>query len=118
MKLYFALVLVLLVVATFAPSEAMPQRRFQGRLRGFRARNALPRSGRQGDEVAPPPAGADDEAAEDGDDIPEWCNPEKPMGAWMNFGKIRTWCADNGYTNFGPYGGVPTEGEEEVETTE
>ena len=31
----------------------------------------------------------------------------------MNFDKIRQWCADNGFTEFGPYGGVPAEGEGE-----
>jgi hypothetical protein len=24
---------------------------------------------------------------------------------------MRKWCADHGFTNFGPYGGVPAEGD-------
>ena len=27
----------------------------------------------------------------------------------LNFRKMRLWCADNGWTDFGPYGGVPSE---------
>ncbi len=42
-----------------------------------------------------------------GDGVPDWCNPIKPMGAWLNFRNMKIWCADRGYTNFGPYGGVP-----------
>ncbi|XP_059090312.1 uncharacterized protein LOC131886093 [Tigriopus californicus] len=63
-----------------------------------------------------------DEAVEDpemqnevdanGDGIPDWCNPIKPMGAWLNFRKMKLWCADRGFTKFGPYGGVPTEAPE------
>lgn len=51
------------------------------------------------------------EGGEEGGDVPDWCNPIKPMGAWLNFRKMKIWCSDNGYTNFGPYGGVPTEEE-------
>ncbi len=43
----------------------------------------------------------------DGDGVPDWCNPVKPMGAWLNFKKMKLWCADRGFTDFGPYGGVP-----------
>ena len=43
-----------------------------------------------------------------GDGVPDWCNPVKPMGAWLNFKNMRLWCADKGWTNFGPYGGVPS----------
>lgn len=46
-----------------------------------------------------------------GDGVPDWCNPVKPMGAWLNFRNMRLWCADRGWTNFGPYGGVPDRAE-------
>ena len=37
----------------------------------------------------------------------------------LNFRKMRLWCADNGWTDFGPYGGVPSEeGEGEGEGRE
>ena len=42
-----------------------------------------------------------------GDGIPDWCNWRKPMGAWLNFRNMKVWCADKGFKNFGPYGGVP-----------
>ena len=41
-------------------------------------------------------------------DVPNWCNPATGMGAWLNFPKMRLWCASNGWTDFGPYGGVPS----------
>ena len=47
------------------------------------------------------------------EEIPAWCNPAVEMGGWLNFGKIRTICADLGYTEFGPYGGVPAPADEE-----
>ena len=43
-------------------------------------------------------------------DVPHWCNPSHSMGSWMNFSKLRRWCSDNGYSKFGPYGGVPASG--------
>ena len=46
---------------------------------------------------------------ENGDGVPDWCNPVTEMGAWLNFRKMRLWCAENGWTDFGPYGGVPSE---------
>jgi hypothetical protein len=40
-----------------------------------------------------------------GDGVPDWCNPITPMGAWLNFRKMKIWCVDNGYgPSFGPYG--------------
>jgi len=79
---------------------------------------ALRRRGKQdeGEPAAPPPpmtaadADAAAAAAEAGE-VPAWCDPTKEMGAWLNFVKMRKWCADHGFTNFGPYGGVPAEGE-------
>ena len=69
------------------------------------------------DGEAPPPP-ADDAAGEGGEggegegDVPDWCNPTKEMGAWLNFMKIRVICGERGATDFGPYGGIPAEGEE------
>ena len=42
------------------------------------------------------------------------------MGAWLNYASIRTICGERGFTDFGPYGGVPAaegaeEGDEAVE---
>jgi len=42
--------------------------------------------------------------------VPAWCNPQDPMGAWMNYIKIRQWCESNGFTEHGPYGGNSSEG--------
>jgi hypothetical protein len=78
---------------------------------------SLKRRGKQdGSEVAPPPPTTEEGGAApaaEGDaaasDVPAWCDPQKEMGAWLNFVKMRKWCADHGYTNFGPYGGVPAE---------
>eukprot|EP00095_Tigriopus_kingsejongensis_P002604 maker-scaffold632_size121914-snap-gene-0.24 protein:Tk02604 transcript:maker-scaffold632_size121914-snap-gene-0.24-mRNA-1 annotation:"hypothetical protein DAPPUDRAFT_316118" len=59
------------------------------------------------DEAVEDPAMQEDIDA-NGDGIPDWCNPIKPMGAWLNFRNMKIWCADHGFTKFGPYGGVPT----------
>lgn len=71
---------------------------------GRKVSNSL-RRGRQEEEAPPAPA---EGAADAASDVPEWCDPTKPMGAWLNFQKIRVWCSDKGHTNFGPYGGVPS----------
>ena len=60
--------------------------------------------------------------------VPAWCDPQDPMGAWMNYIKvpsiswrtlsdiincvvqIRQWCESNGFTEHGPYGGNSSEG--------
>ena len=79
------------------------------------------RRGRQEEgAVAPPPpaAAAADAAGEAESEVPAWCDPSKEMGAWLNFVKMRKWCADNGYTNFGPYGGVPVEADTPAEASD
>ena len=43
---------------------------------------------------------------QNGDGIPDWCNPRKPMGAWLNFKKMREWCRERGYNKLSPYGGA------------
>ena len=42
------------------------------------------------------------------------------MGAWLNYASIRAICGERGFTDFGPYGGLPAEeaaeeGDEAVE---
>ena len=41
--------------------------------------------------------------------MPNGCDPTTDIGAFLNFPKMRVWCASNGVTDFGPYGGVPSE---------
>ena len=55
-------------------------------------------------QAPPPPGGASDAAMGGGDGIPPWCDPTNPMGAWMNFEKIREMCKEMGF-DVGPYGG-------------
>ena len=40
--------------------------------------------------------------------MPNGCDPTTAIGAFLNFPKLRLWCASNGVTDFGPYGGVPS----------
>ena len=105
MRSYVALLLVAVALAALLlPCDAMPRR------------GGGKRRGRTGDNLEAPPApGSEGEGGEGGEggDLPAWCDPTVEMGAWMNFDKIRQWCADNGFTEFGPYGGVPAEGEGE-----
>ena len=71
----------------------------------------LRRGKQEGGEAEAPPAPAEVDAAAAEGEVPAWCDPTKEMGAWLNFVKMRKWCADHGFTSFGPYGGVPAEGE-------
>ena len=62
-------------------------------------------------ELDSPPLDYDDQVQEEVAEsiaIPHWCNPSHNLGSWMNFSKMRTWCADNGYSKFGPYGSAPS----------
>ena len=45
----------------------------------------------------------EEEAAE----VPTWCDPTNEMGAWPNYASIRAICGERGFTDFGPYGGLP-----------
>ena len=76
------------------------------------------RRGRQDEDVA---AAADDMNAVDaeyddaeaegsgGEELYNGCDWKTNIGGFLNFCKWRKWCADNqGITDFGPYGGVPT----------
>ena len=42
-------------------------------------------------------------------DIPPWCNPTDPMGAWLNFQNVRDWCIGEGFEELSPYGGSTSE---------
>merc|ERR1712002_1072502 len=103
------------------------RRRVVGRKAGRRAK-----FGRRGRTAHPDPAPealpdedvpVDDENAldervegEEGEEeVPTWCNPADPMGAWLNFKAIRTICGDRGFSDFGPYGGIPADLEEDMD---
>ena len=61
-------------------------------------------------------AGDDGVEGEEGEEeVPTWCNPADPMGAWLNFKAIRTICGDRGFSDFGPYGGIPADLEEDMD---
>ena len=49
-------------------------------------------------------------------EIPPWCNPMDPMGAWLNHEKVRDWCIKKGFKDLSPYGG--SGGKREDTTTE
>jgi len=130
MKFNLILLLSLAVLlSAFMPAiEAAVARRRGGRTRGRatvgrRARPALgrrgrmqARRGRQDDgEVAAPPAEGGEE--EEGEEIPPYCNPDDPMGAWLLFPKMKIFCGGLGYESFGRYGSLPAE-DEEAEDTE
>merc|ERR1719412_1220171 len=118
MKLAFVLALAMVLVAVLLPeeSEAMPRNRRFGRARrppGAR-RFSVRRGGRTFDYSDPAEDGAGgEEGGEEGEQVPEWCDPAQPMGAWLNFANVRAECTELGFTDFGGYGGAPAEGEEE-----
>merc|ERR1712241_1160098 len=120
MKLSLALFVLIALVVILYPedSEASPARRIR------RGRTNI-------EEIPDEPVVADDadvaveeevvEGAEAGDDaegaeedVPAWCDPADPMGAWLNFKQIRVICGDRGFADFGPYGGIPS-GDEELD---
>merc|ERR1719259_1574030 len=118
---------VLLSLLLPAVESAVARRRGRGRLgrvRGPARRQPAPRRGRYQPrrgrtQEHPPPhpaahpaaqmamagagAGADGEGEEE---IPTWCNPKDPMGAFLLFKGIKVDCVNRGYEDFGPYGGV------------
>merc|ERR1711956_14383 len=136
MKLSLALFLVIVLVAILYPedSDASPALRRRtnavraARARAFRARQGKRVGGRRkalrrgrtnppaDAEAEAPPAPEGEEAAE----VPTWCDPTNEMGAWLNYASIRAICGERGFTDFGPYGGLPAEeaaeeGDEAVE---
>jgi len=112
MKTALVLALALVIVALLFPEDSEARQVSRLRARGQRRVAAFQRRGRtaqSNDYPEPPAPPAGDEAAADGDDVPEWCNYAMPMGAWLNFGNIRSICGERGFSDFGPYGGVPAE---------
>ena len=98
-----ALLLPLLDAASAAPSRpkaAAPAAPRRGRV--------APRRGRQD-------AAAAEGAEGSGDDIPKWCDPKDPMGAWLLFKGVKVNCVGKGFTDFGPYGSAPADEEETAE---
>ena len=95
---------------SFRGSRA-PRRRnfgFQSRKgRTFATQEILPPQADEAIQAESDYDGSGDEAGAGVVETPHWCNPSHNMGSWMNFLKLRTWCSDNGHSNFGPYGGVP-----------
>merc|ERR1712172_406382 len=145
LSLALFLVIVLVAILYPEDSDASPALRRRtnavraARARAFRARQGKRVGGRRkalrrgrtnppaDAEAEAPPAPEGDEAVE-GDEaadagvegeeaaeVPAWCDPATEMGAWLNYASIRTICGDRGFTDFGPYGGVPAaeEGAEE-----
>merc|ERR1711971_249469 len=115
MKLSLALFVLIALVVILYPedSEASPARRRQQLLRGGRrnvarqarrklvgrkaGRRVRPvRRGRTNiEEIPDEPVVADDadvvgEGAEE--EVPAWCDPADPMGAWLNFQQIKVIC--------------------------
>merc|ERR1712172_227760 len=142
MKLSLALFLVIVLVAILYPedSDASPALRRRtnavraARARAFRARQGKRVGGRRkalrrgrtnppaDAEAEAPPAPEGDEAVEgeEAAEVPTWCDPTNEMGAWLNYASIRAICGERGFTDFGPYGGLPAEeaaeeGDEAVE---
>merc|ERR1712142_16479 len=126
MKVSLSVLLVItLILGVLLPAlEAASTRRRGGKAQRFRGgrsrpglrRGPLRRRGRQEDEDVPEvdmnaldedlEEGAADEAMEE---LCNGCDWKTNIGGFLNFCKWRKWCADNqGITDFGPYGGVPT----------
>merc|ERR1712176_118363 len=103
MKLSVLLFLAVVVIMAALAQSHRPRGR-AARDRGASFRRQRPRQGRQ-DEV--------DEVPEEGAALPNGCDPSSPIGAFLNFRGVKVWCGGLGVTDFGPYGGLPTEGEEE-----
>merc|ERR1712156_643343 len=105
MKFTLALFLVIALVVLLLPedSEARSVRRRKQILRRRPApskrllRQFLRKARTCGEACEPPPdPAADDAAAAEGEDIPDWCNPATEMGAWLNYASIRTICSERG----------------------
>ena len=61
------------------------------------------------DVYVPPTAPLDEPGIpEDGQggNIPNWCNHNHAMGAWMNFRRLRVICKVGYGADLGPYGGI------------
>merc|ERR1712106_936383 len=84
----------------------------RGRQQGRRGRGQA-RRGRQDADVAADDANAVDGEAEE--EIYNGCDPATNIGGFLIQRLWRKKCAELEYTNFGGYGGVPVEEEEEQE---
>merc|ERR1711892_447755 len=84
----------------------------RGRVASGRSRQ-LGRRGRQDDDVAAADPNAVDAEAEE--EIYNGCDPATNIGGFLIQKLWRKKCAELEYTNFGGYGGIPVEEEEEVE---
>merc|ERR1739838_901557 len=84
----------------------------RGRVASGRSRQ-LGRRGRQDGDVAAVDANAVD--AEADEEIYNGCDPATNIGGFLIQKLWRKKCAELEYTNFGGYGGIPVEEEEEVE---
>merc|ERR1712172_29633 len=150
LSLALFLVIVLVAILYPEDSDASPALRRRtnavraARARAFRARQGKRVGGRRkalrrgrtnppaDAEAEAPPAPEGDEAVEGGEsadagvegeeaaEVPTWCDPTNEMGAWLNYASIRAICGERGFTDFGPYGGLPAEeaaeeGDEAVE---
>lgn len=100
-----------------APKGRLPSTAAKAVQKAPRRGRVTPRRGRQEEAAAAaaPAAAADAEGS--GDDIPTWCNPKDPMGAWLLFKGVKLNCVGKGFTDFGPYGGPPAADEEETAET-
>merc|ERR1712158_259691 len=125
MKLSLALFLVIVLVAILYPEDSDASPALRRRTNAVRAARARAFRARQGKRVGGrrkalrrgrtnPPADAEAEEAadagvegEEAAEVPAWCDPATEMGAWLNYASIRTICGERGFTDFGPYGGVP-----------
>ena len=120
LSLVFALLLALAVV------DAATRRRRPGRNPARRGRVQFRRRGRQDEDVEEVDLNAVeelDEAAADEEgsgeeEIYNGCDPATNIGGFLIAKNWKAKCVEKGYTDFGPYGGVPAEeegsGEEEA----
>ena len=84
----------------------------RGRVAAGRSKQ-LGRRGRQDADVASPDPNAVDGEAEE--EIYNGCDPATNIGGFLIAKLWRKKCVELEYTNFGGYGGIPQEEEEEVE---
>merc|ERR1711915_248977 len=126
MRCSLALILsVLVLLSVFLPAleAASARRRGKAARRGGIARRVqqgrrgrgrmLARKGRQDADATGDYANAVDGEAEE--EIYNGCDPATNIGGFLIQKLWRKKCVELEYTNFGGYGGIPTEEEEEVE---
>ena len=68
---------------------------------------------RQGRQEEIDEADLDEVAMDEAAALPNGCDPESPIGAFLLFRGVKVWCGGQGVTDFGPYGALPVEEEEE-----